>query len=155
MKKRQTELLRHTNKPDISILGDAIKRLPLVSWEKNMFFAGISDHDLKEWTDHFPATFRKNHVSHPVFVLRSYPTGPQVCPCSSKGRKTMRYIEKNCKLEMKETTMDRDSFLIEQYIFTLPLDTRFRVNPIFKGKVPPCCIKSHCKQNRQNEHYQK
>lgn len=151
MKKIRTDLSKNLKRPDLSVLGNAIKKLPPAHWEKRMLFAGISDYDLREWTGRFPATFRKNHVSHPVFVLQPYSSGPLVCPCSSKGARTMRYIKKHCRLEMKETTTDRNSFLVEQYSFTLPLDTRFRVNPIFMGKVPTCCIKNGGRQDRQTK----
>ncbi|WP_457577158.1 hypothetical protein [Desulfomarina sp.] len=67
----------------------------------------------------------------------------------------MRYIRKNCRLEMKETTIDRNSFLVERFRFTIPLDVRFQMPPIFKGKVPSSCIKRHYRQNRRNENNQK
>jgi hypothetical protein len=41
---------------------------------------------------------------------------------------------------MKEHTMDRDSFLIERYPFTLPLDHRLFKQVRFCGRVPEGCL---------------
>lgn len=136
----ETDLLQQIRRPDLSILGNSIKKLSPEQWQERMLFAGVSDVDLKEWTEGFPATFRKTELTHPVFILCCRASGHFVCPCSSKGRRNLRYIRKGCRLEMKNKLTDRDSFLIEHFSFTLPLDSRFRRSPIFIGKVPFCCI---------------
>ncbi len=136
----ESDLLQQIRRPDLSILGNTIKKLSPMQWQERMFFAGISDLDLKEWTGGFPATLRKEQITHPIFILCCRASGHLVCPCSSKRRKKSRYIRKDCKLEMKDAFMDRDSYLVERFSFTLPLDSRFKKNPIFIGKVPTCCI---------------
>lgn len=138
--KAERDLLQQIRRPDLSILGRSIKKLSPMQWQERMLFAGVSDRDLKEWTGGFPATFRKQQQTHPLFVLFCRASGHFVCPCSSKGGAKLRYIRKGCRLEMKEKCTDRNSFLIEYFSFTLPLDSRFRRPPLFLGKVPPCCI---------------
>lgn len=134
------ELLRQVRRPDLSVLGDAVKKLPVVQWQERMFFAGIDDCDLKSWTGGFPGTLRKEYGTHPLFVLRCHSSGHLVCPCTSKGRSRQRYIKKGCRLEMAEDFMDRKSYLVEYFSFTMPLDSRFIRKPIFVGRVPRCCI---------------
>jgi len=140
MTQGDANLLQQIRRPDLSVLGNAIKKLPPMQWQERMFFAGVSDLDLKEWTEGFPSTFRKEQITHPIFILCCRASGHLVCPCSSKRKKRFRYIRKDCKLEMKDATTDRNSFLVERFSFTLPLDSRFRSKPIFIGKVPLCCI---------------
>ena len=129
--------------PDLSILGNAIKTLPPVQWQERMFFMGVPDTDLRTHTRGvFPATLRPDMDTHPVFVLRVQPAGHLLCPCSSRGNKhKSRYIRKGCRLEMGNHVMDRDSFLVENVVFTLPLDSRFSRRLSFRGKVPENCLK--------------
>ncbi len=136
----EKELLAQVRRPDLSVLGDAIRKLSPMQWQDRMFFAGVDDLDLSAWTGGFPATFRKELQTHPVFVLRSHPSGHLLCPCSSKGSKRFRFIKKGCRFEMKNKTSDRNSYLIEKFTFTLPLDARFTRKPIFLGRVPLSCI---------------
>jgi hypothetical protein len=133
------KVVRH---PDLSILGNAIKTLPQAQWQSRMFFMGVPDTDLQQYTGgEFPAILRPNMDTHPVFVLRNQPAGHLLCPCSSKGNKrALRYISKGCRLEMRDYVMDRDSFLVEHFVFTLPLDNRFSRKLMFKGLVPKSCI---------------
>ena len=42
---------------------------------------------------------------------------------------------------MRNHVMDRDSFLVESHVFTLPMDSRFSRKLLFKGVVPKSCIK--------------
>lgn len=106
-----------------------------------MFFSGVADIELRRHTGTFPATLRKEKTTHPVFLLHARGTGHLMCPCSSKGHwRKHRYIAEGCKLEMKPHVMDRDSFLIEQYRFTIPLDHRFQKSLCFCGRVPVACI---------------
>ncbi|WP_157469896.1 hypothetical protein [Desulfobulbus elongatus] len=106
-----------------------------------MFFTGVADKELRQCTGSFPATLRKDKTTHPVFLLQARNTGHLMCPCSSKGdRRKHRYIASGCKLEMTPNVMDRDSFLIEQYRFTVPLDHRFQKYLRFHGQVPDTCI---------------
>jgi len=137
-----SKLLRHLRRPDLSILGNAIRSLPPAQWQSRMFFRGVPDRELRLYTGNsFPHTLRKNPDTHPVFVLRSASTGHLLCPCSSKGNpRKNRYIIEGCALDMTGQVMDRNSFLIEQYPFTLPLDHRFQRRPHFLGRVPESCI---------------
>ncbi len=99
-------------------------------------FAGALDTKLKIATGEFPATIRRNHKTHPIFVLKSiHGTSHQVCPCSSKGsRSRQRYIPKGCKLEMRETVTERDSFLVEKYSFILPENLALAKEMFFLGR---------------------
>jgi len=137
------ELNRVLRRPDLRVLGDSISRLPPVQWKERMFFMGVPDSDLRNRTDgKFPATLRKQMDTHPVLVLRCRPGGHLLCPCSSRGNKDRAwYIEKGCQLEMSNYVMDRDSFLVDSHVFTLPLDSRFSRKLFFKGIVPESCIK--------------
>ena len=88
-----------------------------------MFFTGAADNELREQTGSFPATLRKDKTTHPIFLMWAGASGHVACPCSTKGHwRKFRCIQEGCRLEMKEHTLDRDSFLIERYPFTLPLD---------------------------------
>jgi hypothetical protein len=146
-KKSQTEttneLIQFVRKCDLSVLGDSILSLPPTQWHKNMFFAGAPDIELKQLTGNFPATFRKDKDTHPLFVIESMQIGNYVCPCSTKGNaRTLRYIKARCQLldgrrEMTENT----SFLVENYSFTLPADKRFSRKLIYVGLVPAQCIR--------------
>ncbi len=137
------ELNRILRQPDLSILGNSIATLPPGQWKERMLFMGVPDTDLRKRTaGQFPATLRQHKTTHPILVLRDRPTGHLLCPCSSRGNKqNMWYIAKGCHLEMREYVMDRDSFLIIDHAFTLPLDSRFSRKLFFKGIVPESCIK--------------
>ena len=114
-------LVATLHKPDLSILGNAIRSLPPAQWTERMFFTGAADTELREQTVAFPATLRQDKTTHPIFLLQAGTSGHAACPCSTKGHwRKFRYIREGCRLEMKEHTMDRDSFLIERYPFTLP-----------------------------------
>jgi hypothetical protein len=128
--------------PDLNILGDAIKNLPPDQWKNRMFFMGVPDMDLRQHTGgKFPATLRPDKDTHPVFVLRCRPTGHLLCPCTSKRDRKRWYIARGCRLEMTGHIMDRDSFLVENFSFTLPLDSRFSRKLLFRGRVPESCIR--------------
>nr|WP_320012202.1 hypothetical protein [uncultured Desulfobulbus sp.] len=138
----RTALTQFLRQPDLSILGDAIRSLPPAQWQTNMFFTGAADKELRRQTKSFPATLRKDKTTHPVFLLRASPTGHLLCPCSSKGHpRKFRFIASGCAMEMKDQVMDRDSYLIEQYPFTIPLDYRFQKQLRFFGQVPQTCIR--------------
>jgi len=134
---------RQLRRADLSVLGGAISALPPSQWRERMFFMGVPDADLRQHTGGaFPATLRKGMDTHPVLVLRSRPEGNQLCPCTSKWSSARRwYIARGCRLEMGDYTMDRDSFLVEDHAFTLPLDSRFSRKLYFKGVVPESCVK--------------
>ncbi len=107
-----------------------------------MFFTGVADKELRQHTGAFPATLRTDTTTHPIFVLRAGNTGHLVCPCSSNGRRRKhRFIAIGCRLAMTGQVMDRDSFLIEHYRFTIPLDHRFYHSLRFHGRVPAVCIR--------------
>ena len=137
------ELNQILRRPDLDILGSSIVNLPPVQWRERMFFMGVPDTDLRRQTaGQFPATLRKHMDTHPVLVLRSQPSGHLLCPCTSRGnRHNMWYIEKGCRLEMRNYVMDRDTFLVVGHSFTMPLDSRFSRKLFFKGVVPKTCIK--------------
>jgi hypothetical protein len=137
-----SDLIRHLRQPDLSILGNSIRSLPATQWQDHMFFSGVADTELRRHTGSFPATLRKEKTTHPVFLLKARHTGHLMCPCSSKGkRREFRYIAEGCRLEMTSHTMDLDSFLIEKYRFTIPLDHRFQKHLRFCGRVPVSCIR--------------
>lgn len=127
--------------PDLSILGESISSLPVAQWTENMQFFGAPDEDLLELTGSFPATLRQDKTTHPIFILKTNPTGHYVCPCSSQGSgKDKRYIRSGCSLQMKKEETKIDSFLVEACSFTLPRDSRFSRKLIFGGLVPESCI---------------
>jgi len=128
-------------RPDLSLLGSSIKALPLSQWQDSMFFSGAPDKALKELSGGFPATLRRDKTTHPIFVLAAHPSGPLVCPCSSRGSpRQNRFIHEGCRLEMKNHTMDRNSYLIERYAVTLPLDNDLSRHLVFQGRVPVSCL---------------
>jgi hypothetical protein len=138
-----TDLVSFLHKPDLSVLGHSIRSLPPTQWQDRMFFTGAADTELRKQTGSFPATLRKDKTTHPLFILQARHTGHLACPCSSRGDKRKdRHIVAGCALEMKKHVMDRDSFLIERYRFTLPLDHRFHRQLRFCGRVPTTCIKA-------------
>jgi len=132
------ELLRQLPRPDLSVLGSSIRKIPPRLWEERMLFFGAEDRELKKITGSFPATFRKNKKTHPLFVLQAEPgLFCRVCPCSSRGSKRrQRYIKKGTTLEMTGYEMDRDSFLVERYPFMVTITTVVAKNLSFMGKVP-------------------
>lgn len=105
-----------------------------------MLFAGAKDLELKEITGLFPATMKSKKSSHPIFSLKSLGNfGIQVCPCTSRRHKG-RFIKEGCTLEVTENTNDRNSYLLEQYSFSIsvqsPMESRLR----FLGIVPERCL---------------
>ncbi len=138
-------LLTLIRQPDLSILGESIRTLPAQLWKTRMMFAGVPDVTLKDITGSFPATFRKGHTTHPVFVLENIAVyAHKVCPCSSKGdRRRQRYVPKGCRLDMSNQVMDRNSFLVEKYTFQLPADRIFVKNLRFMGRVPEGTLQGH------------
>jgi hypothetical protein len=140
---KEHPLLKHIRRPDLSVLGSSIKMVPPQLWKPRMIFAGALDVNLKKATGAFPATFRKDHTTHPVFVLKNLAVAShQVCPCSSKGNpRQQRYVPRGCRLEMTDKKMDRDSFLVEKYSFILPGDSALVKNLFFLGRVPPGALK--------------
>jgi hypothetical protein len=126
---------------DLELLGAAVRQLPPVYWEPEMFFHGAADEALREQTGGFPATLRKDQLTHPVFVLRTLPgLGHQVCPCSSKNFGVQRFIRGGCTLLYTHRQTDRDSYLVESYRFNLPLDPEFSRHLRFMGRVPLDCL---------------
>jgi len=89
-------LQQQLRRPDIAVLGNAVTSLPTAQWRTRMFFMGVPDTDLARQTGGgFPATFRPDKDTHPVFVIRIGAAGHLLCPCSSRGnRKKMRYIRR-------------------------------------------------------------
>jgi hypothetical protein len=133
----------YIRKVDISVLGDSIKGLPVSLWEKNMFLFGAQDTVLFELTNSFPATFRKDKATHPLFVLYTNQLSRRVCPCTTKGSVfDKRFIEKGCTLDGTKNTMDKRSYLVESCHFTVPLSLKSKDLGGLKyhGKVPESCI---------------
>ncbi len=144
-KKRRTQavttLISELRRPNLEVLGSAISSLPPSQWKARMHFAGAPDTDLRTLTGTFPATLRKEMDTHPIFVLEIQASGHIVCPCSSRGDPVrQRYIRQGCRLEIKGTVMDRNSYLVESCYFTMPLDMRFSRRLSFQGIVPANCI---------------
>jgi hypothetical protein len=126
---------------DLGVLGGSISSLPVTQWSENMQFFGAPDTDLLELTGSFPATLRPDKTTHPIFILKTNPTGHYVCPCTSKGSsRDKRFIRAGCALKMKNETTRIESYLVEACGFTLPLDSRFSRKLIFGGQVPESCI---------------
>lgn len=122
------------------ILGDTMTKLPVRYWEKNMLFSGVSNVWWRKITGGFPAT-KHSSGTHPLFVLGAKGNyGFQVCPCSSSGNIGARFIRRGCKLLLSVNVTDRDSFLVERFAFSLPMNSTFSDQPGFKGKVPETCI---------------
>lgn len=137
-----SDLTLYLRQPDLSVLGNSIRSLPPTQWQDHMFFTGVADTELRQHTGSFPATLHKKQNTHPVFLLQARHNGHLLCPCSSKGHwRKYRFITLGCELEMTSHVMDRDSFLIEQYRFTIPLDHRFQKHLRFCGRVPDSCIR--------------
>ncbi len=134
-------IVEQLRRPDLSVLGNSIRSLSPGQWHAHMLFSGAPDTELKRLTGAFPATFRQDKTTHPLFVLAAHGSGNLVCPCSSQGQtRQQRFIRKNCRLEMTAQATDKDSFLIERYIFTLPLDAQLCGKLTFRGRVPPACL---------------
>ena len=134
-------LVEDLRRPDLSVLGSAIASLPPSQWQPHMLFTGVPDDDLRSLTGSFPATLRRDSTTHPIFVIETLTSGHRVCPCSSKGGlNRQRYIRKGCQLAIKDTVIDRNSFLVESCSFTVPLDRRFSRRLIFRGVVPENCL---------------
>ena len=127
------------------VLGDTMTKIPVRFWEANMLFSGVKNTWWRAETIGFPATEFKSGT-HPLFVLRpSSNLGFNVCPCSSKGYNVQRYIQSGCGLLQSGHVMDRDSFLVERFAFTMPVSSTFKLQPGYMGKVPEACIKGGCK----------
>lgn len=138
----KSEVIEFIRIPDLSILSGSIRSIPFALWKENMFFAGALDTELKQLTGSFPATFRPEQITHPVFVLTTSQTGHLLCPCSTKGAPAQnRYIREGCRLiNGRDHEMDKRSYLVEVHAFTMPLDKRFSSNLTFFGEVPASCI---------------
>jgi hypothetical protein len=135
---RETRTQRHV---DLTLLSGAITRLPPLYWTERMFFRGARDRLLRDLTGGFPATLRKDHFTHPLFVLKPLGgLGHKVCPCSSKNWGAGRFIRKGCTLEITGKEIDRNSYLVEWYGFNLPADPEFTEHLLFMGRVPESCL---------------
>jgi hypothetical protein len=127
--------------PDLSVLGSGVKHLPPPFWEPRMFFQGAFDVALREATGVFPATFRPDRKTHPLFVLdRIGDLGHRVCPCSSRNRAARRFIREGCVLEITQRITDSNIYLVESCTFNLPLDPEFWEPLLFMGRVPEVCL---------------
>jgi hypothetical protein len=106
-----------------------------------MFFQGAFDVELRRATGVFPATFRADRRTHPLFVLdRIADLGHRVCPCSSRNWAAHRFIREGCVLEFTGCVTDRNSYLVESCAFNLPLDPEFWTPLLFMGRVPESCL---------------
>jgi hypothetical protein len=146
-KPRRSEIWEASKAPpsrpseDLTALGEAITRLPPRYWRERMFFHGARDRDLRVATGKFPATFRKDRRTHPIFVLKMLgDLGRKVCPCSSKNWGAGRFIRSGCILEITGKEQDRNSYLVEWFAFNLPSDPAFTEGLVFMGLVPETCL---------------
>ena len=136
------DLNQALRRPDLSILGLSITHLPASQWRERMLFMGVPDKDLRRHTEgRFPATLRPNMDTHPVFVLQCRATGHLLCPCTSKKNNKLRYIQKGCELEPGKHVQKRNTYLVEDCAFTIPLDNRFSRRLFYRGRVPSTCIR--------------
>jgi hypothetical protein len=129
---------------DLEELGSSIRHLPRAQWEERMFFFNALDKQVRlETHGIFPHHIKSATSAHPIFVLKTLGNlAHEVCPCSSKCfSEGMRYIAKGCKLEVTGWIMDRNSYLVEELVFTMPQDHTFRRNLKFKGRVPRTCLR--------------
>ncbi len=129
--------------PDMSVLEGAVftSRLPGYLWNRNMLFFGTPDLWLKKKTGVFPGTIRSDKGTHPVFILsRKNNMSVKACPCSSKGRRG-KYVSRGCRLEMTGRTVDKDTYILTEYTFNLPLNPENRPTLEFWGRVPAHCIR--------------
>ena len=123
----------------LAVLGGTMAKMPVRFWEENMLFKGVQNTWWRLKTSGFPATDFTSGT-HPLFVLRKKGNqGLLICPCSSKGGKS-RYIKKGCVLLHTDEHIDRNSFLVERFAFSLPVTATFSPQPNFHGKVPGSCI---------------
>ncbi len=123
----------------LALLGGVMAKMPVRFWEENMLFKGLENTWWRLKTGGFPATDFTSGT-HPLFVLRKNGNqGLLICPCSSKGGKA-RYIKKGCVLLRTEERMDRNSFLVERFAFSLPVTATFAPQPRFQGMVPESCL---------------
>jgi len=131
-----------TAQDDLPLVLTAGARLPLCLWRQNFFFKGAANEKLRILTEgKFPCR-APSAGTHPIFVLTALPqrVGHRVCPCSSAGsyEKSQRYIKRGCRLAYADTVMDRNSYLVEHYIFNIPHEEAGSVR--FFGAVPEACI---------------
>lgn len=123
----------------LALLGGVMAKMPVRFWEENMLFKGVENTWWRLKTGGFPATDFTSGT-HPLFVLRQIGNqGFQICPCSSKGGKS-RHIKKGCTLLRTNERMDRNSFLVERFAFSLPVTATFAPQPSFQGMVPESCL---------------
>ncbi|NLV96237.1 MAG: hypothetical protein GX043_02725 [Desulfovibrionales bacterium] len=121
-------------------LSGTLTKIPVWLWKKNMFFMGVKNTWWKQKTQYFPAT-QSTQGTHPLFVLDELANqGFRVCPCSSQGSSS-RYIHEDCQLTDTNMRMDRNSFLVDRFAFSLPITTMISPLPEYRGKVPQSCIK--------------
>lgn len=121
-------------------LGRSLRRIPMSLWEENMFFTGAKDRALKEKTLQFPKRLKGSGSTHPIFVLKGLGNfGYQVCPCTSKYQMG-RYIKAMCVLSITKEIVEVDSFLLEQFAFSLGHGDQMIKRLRFKGIVPEECI---------------
>ncbi|MFW6180014.1 MAG: hypothetical protein ACOC43_16780 [Desulfohalobiaceae bacterium] len=129
---------------DLSLLeGCSILDLPVSKWEQNMLFSAAKDKWLLQQTGGaFPAALRKDKSTHPIFVLQKLGNmGCRICPCTSRPNRGGRYIVQGCRLEITGRSTDRDSYILEQFSFNLPLNPAFKPKLPLMGKVPQTCIR--------------
>ncbi|MCF8037985.1 MAG: hypothetical protein K9K79_01585 [Desulfohalobiaceae bacterium] len=132
---------RQSRQLDLEVLGQSITRLPPDYWKENMFFKGARDTVLRELTNDFPKVVKNTASTHPVFVTKIFPgIKIRLCPCTSRPS-PVRYIPRGTRLETTGVVVDRDSYLLEDYYFNLPLDPEFSRGLNYQGTVPETSIR--------------
>lgn len=132
-----------TAQADLPLVLTAGTRLPLCYWRERFFFKGAVNKKLRILTEGGFPRKAPSAGTHPIFVLTSLPqrVGHRVCPCSSVRRyqgRRQRYIKQGCRLGYSSTIIDRNSYLVEHYIFNMPHDEAGSVR--FIGETPEECI---------------
>ncbi len=122
-------------------------RIPMMYWEERWVFRNIEDivwrtvtaEPASEAETVFPTTLRRDHRSHPGYVLEEVGNyALRICPLTSRRQNTP-YIPAGTILEKTGFRMDRDSFLVLSAVAVLPRRIKFFSRlPQFLGICPVC-----------------
>lgn len=133
-------------KPNLELVGPAIKYIGPRYWQPRMLFGGMLDIVFKNITKEFPQRLKGKGIrhTHPIFVLETRPDlAHRVCPCSSKKFSlTAQYIAVGCVLDYTKLIINRTSYLVTEHAFLIPTDLDWLTRLRFMGQVPHECIKS-------------
>ena len=117
-------------------------RLPLAYWRSNFFFMGGLNRTLSTLTrGQFPAKADPDGT-HPVFALHPVAGGAgfAACPCSTSGRNSLKWVNRNTKLLHTGYLMERTSYILDRIRFNIPASEASKLR--FKGEVPQSAIQT-------------